>query len=427
MTSENTEKRLLLAFLLLALVLRATWIAAIPNEPVSDQVIYHVSATRIAEGAGYVDDDGQPANYWPVGYAGYLAAVYALAGPSPRAAACVNLIAGLALVLGLSLLARDLYGLRAGRWAALIGALYPTFVIQSTTLASEVLFLPGLVWMQWLFLRVFRSERGAAVAAGAGLFLGLLVLVRPTALILPAALVVSGWALRAPLPRIAARTAIVVLLAGVVLVPWSARNATHFGEWTPMPFNGGANLWMGNHPGANGEYTKLPEDVSGMPLAERDALLRERAVAFIRSEPLAFLRLALRRTVVSLRSDTNAADWSRVGIAKTLGEGALMPIKLLCTVAYGLLLTGTLWALIVRARRRDLLREDLVVLTLLALNAVPFVVIVAQNRYAMPLLPLWALLAASVARLSRRNSRRTSRGAAATPPSPQANPLGQGC
>lgn len=393
----NTPSRALWLALLVAALLRLGWIAICPNQPVSDQVIYHTSAARIAEGQGYVDDDGQPANYWPVGYAALLAVPYSMAGPSPFAGFMLNLLLGLSLVPGLYLLAKELWGAECARYAAWIAALFPTFIVQTTVLSSESAYLPGLAWCAWLFVRSLRAPHAAWAALAGGVLWGALVLVRPPALVLPAALLVFAFWDRIATRDLVRTIAIVAIAGAAVMAPWSLRNARHFGALTPLSLNGGANLWMGNHEGANGEYIALPAEYAALPLLERERVLKDEAVRFIKEHPLRYAALSFRRTLVSMRSDTNAADWSRVGITATFGERGVLAVKLACTGAYYLLLAAALTALVLRVRRRRFARPELFLLALAALNAIPFVLIVAQNRYAMPLLPLYAAGAATLA------------------------------
>jgi hypothetical protein len=71
---------------LVGCALRVAWIALCPNEPTSDQHIYHFSATKLSEGLGYIDQDGNPANFWPVGYPALLGFFYWAFGPDSRPA-----------------------------------------------------------------------------------------------------------------------------------------------------------------------------------------------------------------------------------------------------------------------------------------------------------------------------------------------------
>ena len=57
----------------IAAVLRLAWLWFCPNEPISDQLVYHQAATAIASGQGFVEPNGQPHGWWPVGYSAALA------------------------------------------------------------------------------------------------------------------------------------------------------------------------------------------------------------------------------------------------------------------------------------------------------------------------------------------------------------------
>jgi 4-amino-4-deoxy-L-arabinose transferase-like glycosyltransferase len=145
--------------LIVAAIVRVIWIAACPNEPVSDQTIYHSSAAFLAEGKGYVDESGKPANYWPVGYSAFLAPFYFVLGSHPSSAFVANFILGLLTVWGVYMLGRELFGENTGRVAGAITAIYPTFVFYTTCIASENAYVPGMLWTIWFGLRAAQAHR----------------------------------------------------------------------------------------------------------------------------------------------------------------------------------------------------------------------------------------------------------------------------
>jgi len=159
---------------------------------------------------------------------------------------------------------------------------------------------------------------------------------------------------------------------------------------------------MGNHEGTDGMAAMLPPDIP-RALAERDAELRQRATRFILADPVRFVRLALLRTWVTLRSDTIAAIWNVVGLEERFGKRSVTAAKMACTLGYFALLAGATLGVIGRARARVLDRGDAVLALGCSLIALPFVVIVGGNRYALPLQPLlacWAGFALSRTRKS---------------------------
>jgi 4-amino-4-deoxy-L-arabinose transferase-like glycosyltransferase len=405
---QRAERLSLGRALLVALALRVLWIALCPNEPTSDQHVYQVSALSIFRGEGYLDDSGNPANYWPVGYSALLAGAYHLLGPTPIAAFALNTLLGLLGVAAVYLLGRDLYGLEAGRIAALLAAVYPTFVFYTTCFASENAYVPGMAWVVWLGVRMARSERPWGYAALAGLVLGATCYVRATVLVLLPLIALFTWRERKNLKDAIVRGAVIAVVMGAVLVPWSLRAQHYFGNATPFSMNGGHNLWMGNHEGADGGYSPVPPDVLSMPVLERDRELGKRAKAFIKEHPLRYVGLCAARLVKTLASDTSGVTWNEVGLAKRLGTSWAKPLKLVNTLAhYALLAAGVVW-LVSRRRSRTWSNADSLVVLSIALLAVPFVFIVSGNRYHLPLLPFLFVWAGAGARLLHANALRAA-------------------
>lgn len=387
--------------LLVGLAVRVVWVLLCPNEPTSDQFLYHQAAIDLAAGRGYVDASGDPANYWPVGYSALLVPFYLVFGPAPLSAYTANTLLALLSITGVFLLARELFEHRVASWTALALALYPTLVMYTTCVASENAFIPGVVWLVYLFLRLAKAENPWLWIVLSGVVAAATAYVRATVGLVCLVLPIWTWwhrSFKSALFRGAGVAVLIVLL----LLPWAFRNQAHFDAFTPFSLNGSANLWMGNHPGSDGGYHPLPSDVHGMTLNEREEVLGQRARTFIAQNPGTFLWLSLRRTFVTLRSDTIAVVWNQQGIERRLGGGLMVPLKILCSGAHllflGLALLGLVRGLWKSARQRQwqLERGHVLIVLLMGLLAVPFVFIVSGNRYHLPLIPFTLLLALSM-------------------------------
>lgn len=379
--------------LVVALVARLLWFVLCPNQPVSDQGIYHNAALEIAQGHGFLDERGQPLGWWPVGYPALLGATYATFGAAVFVGHALNVLLGVGTVVALWALARRLFGPTVAWWAALLAALHPTLVLYTTVLATEHPFELGAVLAVSLMTRCFGAERSLVWAIVTGLVLGGLTYVRPTALVLLPVALVFAWPERRQFGRTIARLATMGIVAFAVLVPWGVRNQNAFGVFSLTSLNAGSNLWMGNHVGSDGCYTELPGWTANAPLVERENRLRDEAVQYIKSDPRAYGKRCLRRTVATLRSDTIAVVWNENGIAARLGTWAVGPLKALCTGVHALLYAAALLGMAWRLVRGRLTRSDFVVVATLAMLAVPFVFIVGGNRYHLPLIPFVILAA----------------------------------
>jgi 4-amino-4-deoxy-L-arabinose transferase-like glycosyltransferase len=382
--------------LLVALALRLFWFALCPNEPVSDQATYHSAASMLAAGRGYIELDGTPANFWPVGYPAMLAACYWLFGANYATAFALNIVISLLLVWGVAQLGSLLFGREAGLFGALLIAVHPTFVMHTTMLTSELPYLTGAVWLMFLFVLIARGEVALRWSVPlAGVALGLLSYVRPTAqtfvLLLPVYSLIwrrLRW-FQATLSSVA-----VVVIALLVLLPWGLRNQSAFGAISLTSLNGGENLWMGNNPDSNGDYMEPPEDVKALPLVPRQHVLAERGAKFIRANPGRYLELCAKRVGHTLRSDTIAAAWNERGITRRFGAPAVVFFKVVCSTAHWILLGFSVLAGVWRGRSQWRPEDAALGFTVLLLSA-PFVLIVGGNRYMVPILPLVCIWAAS--------------------------------
>ncbi len=224
-----------------------------------DQPLYLGIASDLLQTGVYTNgrwgEAGKPGAYTAPLYPAFVAGVAALDGRLARSAACVRtapwrdlaacggalgwlvplqvaLLAGTLALIWAS--ARAVGGTRGAAWCALLAAGLGTteYAVYARTAMTEALSLPlaalsGLL-LVWL---VRRPRLGLAAALGAAL--GLLTLTRPEYLYLAAAIGVTGLAISLWRRRLGLVMAASCLVAGVVIAPWSLRNATLFGTAAP--------------------------------------------------------------------------------------------------------------------------------------------------------------------------------------------------
>jgi 4-amino-4-deoxy-L-arabinose transferase-like glycosyltransferase len=298
----------LLAIILLALALRAYAVARYPAlPPVTDAAHYHQLATDLAEGRGFVyTDTGVPTAFRPIGYPAFVAGVYAIFGPDPRAAYWFHVALGGVTVLLIVLLTRMLFGPREALWAGLIAAVYPGFIWLTRVLLSENLALPLLLAALCAAVALLRAGRGRLRwAAALGVLLGLGVLVRSNnsliVVLLLLGLLLSFWKSRAG-GRAYASLGVVVLAVLFVLLPWEVRNYRVFGRVVPLTTNDGITLYGAYWPplaGAKRIYGNVPglEDPAIVAAsqagdeAEVSAYLRRLTLRRLRENPRYYFRL----------------------------------------------------------------------------------------------------------------------------------------
>jgi hypothetical protein len=345
-------------------------------------------ANSLIHGLGYSSPFGAPTGptaFIAPGYPTLIAVVFFLFGVNSFASeiAIISLqtLIGLLTIWLMMHLARkrldNQTAILAGIiWATAIPLLWIPAIFWETSLSACS--LPAMVLLclrcrrqptvgNWIFLGVF-----TAVAA----------LINPA--LLPSMLAMMGWV--AWQTRGFARTLPLagVLALALVLLPWTIRNANRFHAFIPVRGNAGADLWVGNRPGATGfmdEHFFPMYNKSEMTdyVTKGEALYaHDKSTAawqYIRNNPSVFIRLSLRRAI---------RFWSGTGSA---GGPLSYEIHALFTTVFGFIGICFLY----RNGRRDF--AALLALPLL-LFPLPYYITHAEFRYRVNIDPLLTLLAA---------------------------------
>jgi 4-amino-4-deoxy-L-arabinose transferase-like glycosyltransferase len=178
---------------------------------------------------------------------------------------------------------RGIVPVSAARMAALVWAVYPPALGHAAQTQSQVLETFLLAILCLLALRETgpgTTHRTTTVprALGAGLTLGLLLLTRPTMLLVwflwVAALLFRRGTGRPASPRRFLLLATACALLAVL--PWTIRNARVHGRLVTISTNGGFNFYMGNNPTGDGG---IPPLVFYFPRLTEEERLRDRAMS----------------------------------------------------------------------------------------------------------------------------------------------------
>ena len=383
------------------LALRVSWALIMPTAPVSDSHLYWVTSQNLALHGVYGVTPEEPFSYWPVGASALYAGAYKLFGVNFISVQILNIVAGVMLIATTGLLARRWFGEAAGLLAALLIAAWPSLIMFSTVLASEVF----LALFVNITLLLWRSDAARwpryAVAAGAALVAA--VYVRPVALLLPVVfLTLDAVSARRLSLRPCLFTLLAVATSSALLAPWVARNYDLHGAIVLVSTNGAPNLWMGNNPDSNGGYMKLPDYTTGMTEIERADVLGDIAVDYMLSNPGRTVVMSARRLIDTHKRETIAVAWNQPALAARFGDGSLLPAKVIASGYWmAVLIAGLAGAALLadKARREAGLFDKLAALAHPALvvwayYAAVHAIIVGGDRYHFPSIPFIAILAA---------------------------------
>ena len=225
------DPALFLVLFLLALGARLTVFAVNshreqPHFTVPDSGSYIQAAASLLEHRAFLDEQGNPSWARVPGYPLLLALSFGLRLASPEkpgGAVLVDILLGSLVVAMASGLAAWMAGRPAAISAGILLALEPSSIAHSNVIQSEGLYtlcLTLAIWAWWRWL----SRPGVASLLFASLFVGLLPLIRPIGLLLPAVLLpVVVWVTWRNRHR-AALAALFVLVCCLPGAAWRARN-----------------------------------------------------------------------------------------------------------------------------------------------------------------------------------------------------------
>ena len=264
------------ALFVVALLPRLWAAIKLAGEPVWDGHYYDFGARRIAQGAGYSDDVTiaghvvwHPWCHYPVGYSAILAPFYRVLGADAHVAPVFNAFTGAALAVVTWALASHALSPARARIAGLLVALHPGLILYSALVMTEPLAALLTLTAFWLAVRDDVPYRGLALGA---LVLGVGALVRPQALLCAPFL---GLILpRRRLGGAVLAMAAPCLLALLPVLPWTARNCRVMDGCALVSTNAGWNLAIGAFPRATGRFETLKasdgcRDVTGQVQQDR--------------------------------------------------------------------------------------------------------------------------------------------------------------
>jgi 4-amino-4-deoxy-L-arabinose transferase-like glycosyltransferase len=294
-----------LAMFAIALVLRAgcAWLLAGTRvTPGSDAAVFDGVSWNLARGAGFTLESAAgahpTASVPPVG-PWLTSLLYRAVGHRYVAAVLLQCVIGSLMPLLIAAFGRSLFGDPVGRWSGWIATVDPLLVLFPGAWFTETTGCAALLLALFISAQWVRTPRNGR-ALGAGLAWGVAALTAPTALVLPAIVIVWAWRpLGLTLGGSARVRQLGLLLLGIALVvsPWTLRNATALRAFVPVTTGYGRALMEANNPATWGDpaarggtdrasyQAALTGAFQGLDEATTDARARASAWAFIRGRP----------------------------------------------------------------------------------------------------------------------------------------------
>ena len=312
----------------------------------------------------------------------------------------MNAVLGALTVPFVFALGKSIFDQRAGLLAAGIFAVFPNVIAGAPLLFPEPLFT--LMFIAALYLLTVRPvERPWRVYAGFGALAGLACLTRGQgAVLFPIAicywLARDGWrpALRS--------TGLALLVAVLLIAPWTLRNAAQMHAFIPISTNSGAALRVGHGPESIGTTKWTSDEVDGLDMqhamtnpATEVKAYREYtrlAIGYALTHPVREVELTKLKLWNLYRSDAEIIPW-----ITTLGTTPLRPADLdgvlwrVFDVTYYTLFLAAVVSIPLWLRRRP---ERVLLASFFVFWTLFHVAFLAEPRYHVPLYPAFAIAVA---------------------------------
>jgi len=392
--------------LLLSLLIRLHFVAGIDVKPSSDMHDYDQRAMLLADKGTFNTNDVHGATYRAPGYVVFLATCYKLFGHTYGIVYDIQSILGVAMLIAIYLLGKQLFDKDVALLALILAALYVPFIGYAGMLMSETLFITLLLFAIYAFVRAIMHQRVAWFLIAGALF-GFATLTRSIALIVPFILII--WLMiresRLVFPwQTWKRILFMLLVMCCLIAPWTIRNTVLQKQFVFVDTVSGLNLLIGNNPYANGFYSdsiyKVPaykhaETVAKTP-AQADQIMKRGALKWIAENPGNFIKLTYKRFQIYLASQTDlngvVYKWKNIGwFSDTFNANYQWDLISLAIVG----------AVVALLRNRSALLPVIGAAYFIGAMSVFYV----QTRYRLPAMPFVILLAAFTLWQLRRGGR----------------------
>jgi 4-amino-4-deoxy-L-arabinose transferase-like glycosyltransferase len=398
--TNPTNRKWLLAIIVIAAILRCGAMFFFHPSLVSDDRDYDRIARSIVRGEGY-KLDGKPTAYRLPGYPLVLAATYALFGDSKAPIRILQTASDLLSCLLLFGIGKKLFSEKVGFVAAAALALFPIQILYVSQLMTETLFTTILLLIIWLALREEKESQSVRNHLILGALIGVGTLIRPTMLPFPLLIFLWRWRGGIPFKANLRSTALVVFALFLVISPWLIRNYAEFHRIS-LTSNSGVNFWVGNHSGASGAFS-FPKENNPLFAVEddfeRSDLGMKLGIEFIESKPVEYCVLLGKKFVRFFSADywlmmtmQYKPEWASAPNFATVFTQLSVPVLVVLHLPYVVVLFLGTFGLVCNAAEDE--KKFFVLRSLLVYWLFIHLVIFADARLRFPILPM-VILAAS--------------------------------
>ena len=235
----SKEHYLLISIFSLALIVRLVFVLRYSGIPEGDAYIYDRLAMSIAQGEGYVNDDGTAHSLYPPLYPFFLSIIYGFFGHSYAAVRIVQSIIGAFSCILIYSIGKKAIGAAVGGIAALVSIFYLPFVKSAGLLLTELIFTFLLLLVIFYLLKIREGPRFKNYVI-LGFLLGISLLTRSVTMLFPIFMLpVFIYLKDHDHSERLKKYAIILLFFGLSITPWIIRNYIIYQKFIPASTQGG--------------------------------------------------------------------------------------------------------------------------------------------------------------------------------------------
>jgi len=231
LADEGHARAILVAVLVLAFALRlaAALIIPIDYRLRDDALEYVADARHLLELGVFGEEPGVPYATIPPGYPLFIAGVFALTDESLMAVRLVQVMLGTLIVGLIYLIGCEATSKRTSLLGALVGAVYPIWIIWPALFLTETLYTVLLLAFYWVLVRSIKVATAKRALCSGAIF-GLALLTREVLFAFPLMLPIALWWSGVPWRQAGRYVLLFAVATLLVLSPWLARNYRTFGQ-----------------------------------------------------------------------------------------------------------------------------------------------------------------------------------------------------
>jgi 4-amino-4-deoxy-L-arabinose transferase-like glycosyltransferase len=391
----------LLVLLAVILVVRVLW-AVLSTPPVveKDSAFYeHAARWFMDSGAFAIGDSMRPSAWVMPGYAFFLGILHWVFGTGSGSLVAIRVVQAVLSVLTIYVLYRLTLRLRGGRRLGLtfvvLAGLYPPFTFASSYILTEVLYTFLLCLLVLFGIRLIDTASWSN-AIWFGVALALSTYVRPAGVlwaVIPFLLLLR----KVPFRRVAAVSAVALVVFCVCMSPWWIRNAQVYDRFVPFSTSGSDTMLKGTYEMFTNGGDQAEQVPAGI-LVWSSAEMQNISVADELEAGAKYKDLAYSRIKEQLSDQPGKFVYGRLNaVAGSFRGPYFLPSlpglvkKAAKYTQFLLLILPAILAVVVGIKNRKIL----LLASLPVVIGIIYTAILISPRYVYPLMPVVVLLASS--------------------------------